>query len=1083
MPNHQLRNYLQPAHDDFGRFIFRFSKVLLVTLFFLVNSAAQLGDGQKRTGDRTQRLAIQFNSGHARQVVKVTNDPLRGRYASVGYEGSVKLWDSKTQRLVATASELFPFPLALTLTSDGEHLAVSSRDGDITVLSIRGLQRESVIHLPRFQRVTDGASLPNGIRAVAISPDLKQAALGLEDGQIVLYDLTKQNESGRLIFHQGMVTDLQADDGWSHLASWAQDGKLEIWDTSQRKRLVSLETQGYAELFSIKGFGFSSGDGNLYVSVGHVVREMPLPLADSPLKSLLLKDLRATALSWCGPTTGGLTQPFVDAIVANGAPESVLVGCSDGEVRLADAKTGWKPVVGVQDKDLLTVAFDASGESLLVTTYNDISANMWSTSTGEQIGHWRADQGTFQLTRRGVMHSEFDVWAPGTRVKNQSSSVDSESHLSTQGSTTFSPDGQKCVVASINQTVSFYAVENEEPLWQKTAAELQLHSVARDPIFSSDGRKLVLQDVYTGSNAVVTDAAIVDVADGHVLGRVKNIGNFVLAIDPSGNHLIVDRSELGGTHSLVSYSLTTGVAEQEYRGSTDENRAATFSSSGKLLVAGDEHGKIHMWDTNSTPALRNVTANETRIVSIAISPDERTVASAGDDGNIVISGIDGQRLLTVTQLDETKNWIAYTDNGLFDGTPDAMNEISWKLNDRPTDASLSLDAFFVDFFRPSLMAEIFSGKRPKPSVDLALAVQVPAIRSLLESKEAIFREESGGVAVCFASVPNIAVNLAAGERPVAYQSPSGYEVNPTDKTCPYRKVIDLNGESPKEFLQRAATWNQNLPKTRWDGQMSDVGSSDLYVQTVAIGHYSLESEYGHLPLGFALPSAAALRDHFNNLGQLSEKNPFRSITVLKPLEDEDATAESIKTRFSQISARVRPEDIVVFYFVGHGEVSPNGEMFYFVPGGTKAMERQDISHSKMSSAMLADLLRSVPARRILFIMDACQSGGTVESLAKIAEARARLAEADPSSPDSKGIGIHIMAATMPLNFEVSAPGQNLSLLAATIMNSFEKSHGKITMKSLEDEVSRNLPLSSAQITRYRQVPLIESVGMDFLLSK
>jgi WD40 repeat protein len=1058
----------------------RFSFAALLA-FCSVGGLSRTGFGEDQINGQTARLSLQFNSGHARQVVKVSNDLGRSRFASVGYEGSVKLWDSKSGRLIASTPELYQFPLALTLASDGEHLAISSRDGDITLLTIRGLQRESVIHVPRFQRAMGGMSLPNGIRAVAISPDLKQVALGLEDGQIVLYDLKSKSEIGRLTFHQGMVTDLQADDSWSHLASWAQDGKLQIWDISNRTRLVSIETQGYAELMSLRGFGFSADDGSLYVSAGHVVRAVAIPPTSSTLELMQLKDLRKTALSWCGPTTRALTQPVVNALVANGTTDSVLVGCSDGQVRMADTKTGWQPVVGVQDKDLQTVAFDASGKRLFVTTYNSNAGSMWSTSTGERIAHWTADQGTFQLTAQGVMHSEFDVWGPGTLIKNESNPTDQEHHVETQGATTFSPDGHKCAVVSIDNRISLYTTDEGKPMWQQSAADLQLHGVARDPIFSADGTKLVLQDVYPASNAVITDAVILDVGNGKRLGLVRSIGNFVLAIDPSGTHLVVDRLELNGTHSLVSYNIVTGIAERTYDGAKDEIRAVAFDSTGKLLASGEEHGEIRIWDSKLPSALRSFPGNETRIISIAISPNEQTVASAGEDGNVVVSSIDGRRLLTVTQLDETNNWLAYTDDGLFDGTPKAMNEISWKFKDRPIETSLPLDAFFVDFFRPSLMAEIFSGKRPIPSVDLGVAAQVPGIRSLLNSNEVVLREETGGVAVCFKEVPNIAMELPAGERPIAYQSPSGYEVNPSDKTCPYRKQIDLDGENPSEFLRRAATWTKEPFRTQWDGRLSAVASSDLYIQTVAIGDYSAESEYSQLP--YAVPSATGIREHFAGLKQANSSNFFRSITVLDPLEDNGASAESIEARFSQLATRVRPEDVVILYFVGHGEVSPNGEMFYFIPSGTKASERQEISHSMLSSAMLADMLRAIPARRILFIMDACQSGGAVESLGKVAEARARLAEQSASTSDSAGIGIHIMAATMPLNFAAGAPGRNLSLLAATILDTLGKSHGTLTTKSLEADVARQLPLSSMQITSYRQVPLIEAIGLDFPLSK
>ena len=62
-------------------------------------------------------------------------------------------------------------------------------------------------------------------------------------------------------------------------------------------------------------------------------------------------------------------------------------------------------------------------------------------------------------------------------------------------------------------------------------------------------------------------------------------------------------------------------------------------------------------------------------------------------------------------------------------------------------------------------------------------------------------------------------------------------------------------------------------------------------------------------------------------------------------------------------------------------------MFYFVPvDGVDT----DIQGTGLNTAMLTEALRNMLARRIVLIIDACQSGGAVEALSKLGEFKVRV---------------------------------------------------------------------------------------------
>ena len=74
---------------------------------------------------------------------------------------------------------------------------------------------------------------------------------------------------------------------------------------------------------------------------------------------------------------------------------------------------------------------------------------------------------------------------------------------------------------------------------------------------------------------------------------------------------------------------------------------------------------------------------------------------------------------------------------------------------------------------------------------------------------------------------------------------------------------------------------------------------------------------------------------------------------------------------------VKPDDTVILFFSGHGKVPENQDMFYFIPSDFR---QDNAAETGISAAMLAEKLRYLSARRIVLIIDACQSGAALDSL-------------------------------------------------------------------------------------------------------
>ncbi len=81
-------------------------------------------------------------------------------------------------------------------------------------------------------------------------------------------------------------------------------------------------------------------------------------------------------------------------------------------------------------------------------------------------------------------------------------------------------------------------------------------------------------------------------------------------------------------------------------------------------------------------------------------------------------------------------------------------------------------------------------------------------------------------------------------------------------------------------------------------------------------------------------------------------------------------------------AATQPDDMVMLIFAGHGGTSQQGptkdELFEFETY-SNTPNAIDTDHS-ITSAELADLLKRLSARRIVLIMDSCESGAVLSPL-------------------------------------------------------------------------------------------------------
>src|SRR5207253_9356635 len=78
----------------------------------------------------------------------------------------------------------------------------------------------------------------------------------------------------------------------------------------------------------------------------------------------------------------------------------------------------------------------------------------------------------------------------------------------------------------------------------------------------------------------------------------------------------------------------TGEAIREFRGHTAEVRAVAVSPDGKTLATAGDDRTVRLWELETGQLLRTLEGHGAQVRSLAFCPDGKTLASGGWDGSV-----------------------------------------------------------------------------------------------------------------------------------------------------------------------------------------------------------------------------------------------------------------------------------------------------------------------------------------------------------------------------------------------------------------------------------------------------------------
>ncbi len=846
----------------------------------------------------------------------------------------------------------------IAFTPDGRQLVSASEDKTIRVWDLAS---------GKTVRTIRGESAPGQegkIGAMALSPDGKWLAAGgwfaapqVEGSVIRLYEFASGKLVALLKGHVDVVNGLAFSPDGSKLISGSSDSTAILWDAGIRAGARAAEPkllhrlEGHtAEIYAV---GFSP-DGSRAVTGSF----------DHDLRLWRVADGKEIA-----HMTGHGDNVHSLAVAPDG---TIASGDWSGEIRLWDGRDGrFLRILAKQVTMVGSLSFSPdsklllSGISKTVADNNPYGAKIYDVVSGKEIVTYTGHNNVVMAT----------AFSPDGRWVGTGGGDNMEVHLwdPHSGKLRPGPNGKPLLLVGQGQQVwaAGFSADGRRIGWGN-AWRNKTPALIYGPL--EQALTLPLGEVALSAPAALSEA------EAHAFRRARaSFGSFSLSHRKGGSYggdAILDISKDGRTVASIDRDSTNGL----------DHRSYSFTPGGETVVSGDGAGQITSYGLDGKRA-GDFVGHEGVVWAVAPSPDGRFLVSGSWDQTVRLWNLKTRELLVTLYRGADGEWVMWTPEGFYTGSPGADNIVGWQINQGPDKEARYVTAGQLRkaLHRPDLVAAKIQGD-PDGLVKAAAAkLDVEAlIRQSQAPTVAIVSPADGALGKEFADGGNTRVRIAVTAR----ITDTGGGIGGI--------VFKQNGQAIKRvygavMLEKDGTITQDLelvtPDTTIEIVAEDTagkveslpasvtvhadakalqGVPDLYV--LAVGATKYRDAERRLPL--AVNDAETLAKTLGEAGL----GYYRNTPIVKTLFDDEVTAEKIGAAFAEMSARVKANDVFVFYIAGHGKTLKAEGDYYFVPPGIGAFTEEEIAAHGFGPAKLSAWFETIPALKSIWIFDTCESG-------------------------------------------------------------------------------------------------------------
>ncbi len=389
------------------------------------------------------------------------------------------------------------------------------------------------------------------------------------------------------------------------------------------------------------------------------------------------------------------------------------------------------------------------------------------------------------------------------------------------------------------------------------------------------------------------------------------------------------------------------------------------------------------------------------------SPDGRYVVAPTGTHRLTVYRTDGSRFPMLSLVRANGEWVAWTPEGYYAGSPGGDKLIGWAVHNGPNELVTyhAAERYSKHFRRPDVI-KLALEKGSVADAVAALSVVAPEVERILPPKAKLEVVEQRGATVKVrasatpgtAGKPVLAMRVLLDGRPL----PDGQGLWAADAAKAPEGVYEIAvppGAHELKVLVRTDEGAGLSEPVLVRGPKAEGKQPTIHRVCVGINQY----DDAGLKLGAAANDARSIFDALETkcVGKDNRFGTAKGDLIL----DKDATSERVLKALADARKAVKPGDLLVVFFAGHGV--KQGDTYYLLT------READISKDLKGKSLSGDDLRKALADvecPVLLILDACHSAGAVKSFRPATDDLTRALTDDT-------VGVTVMSAAM--SYEVA----------------------------------------------------------------
>lgn len=539
---------------------------------------------------------------------------------------------------------------------------------------------------------------------------------------------------------------------------------------------------------------------------------------------------------------------------------------------------------------------------------------------------------------------------------------------------------------------------------------------------------------------------------------------------------VLDGSDLS-FKSQVEMDLIIVNALIPYGGVSIDNKLLAITASQSFNVNDLQSGKrvfTTMSDKVKLPAYPQL-----GVGSFNVYPLSKTkVLFNGSKNNInQIYDVKTNSIVGYFFSDSNDDFAIVSRDGRVDGTPEALAKVYW--TSRNSNKKMSLESTFEKGFAPKLLAGIINDKSAPQQEFKVEQAKIPVI-----TLQAINGKSPGASMSAQAQLKNAKFDVLVKENPQEivevklFQNAKLVKAIPGNGTNKYSFDATLNtsfGEDNFFYITAASKSGIESEKIKftvlYKGATED--KPKLYLVTIGVNNYK-NNKYN---LNYAQADADGVEKAVKqNSGSL-----FKEIVTYN-IRNDKAVKSTILAALDDIKKKSLQQDVLLVYYAGHGVMTEgtNGE-FYIAPHDVTQLYGKDdmLKEKGIPATSLKQYAQEINAQKQVFILDACQSAGALETVAVRGAA-----EEKAIAQLARSTGTFWITATGSNQFATEFEKLGHGIFTYALLEGINgaadaNADKKLTVRELSTFIENKVPELSEKYKGSAQFPSAYSFGNDF----